>query len=119
MSLINEYRSTEENIKALQRRLDELSSDERLKAELEFERKLRDLLGQHNKSLRDIILLLDLQASKRSGAKPVVQRRQRVVKVYKNPHTGETVQTKGGNHKTLKSWKEKHGAGEVEKWLQV
>ncbi|WP_454838472.1 histone-like nucleoid-structuring protein, MvaT/MvaU family [Pseudomonas mohnii] len=119
MSLINEYRSTEKHIKELQHRLNELSSDERLQTELEFERKLRDLMEQHNKSLRDIILLLDPQALKRSGAKPVAQRRQRVVKVYKNPHTGETVQTKGGNHKTLKSWKEKHGAGEVEKWLQA
>ncbi|TCV62786.1 histone-like nucleoid-structuring protein, MvaT/MvaU family [Pseudomonas fluorescens] len=119
MSLINEYRSTEENIKELQRRLGELSSDERLQAELEFERKLRGLMGQYNKSLRDIILLLDPQALKRLGAKPIAQRRRRVVKVYKNPHTGETVQTKGGNHKILKSWKEKHGAGEVEKWLQA
>jgi hypothetical protein len=27
------------------------------------------------------------------------------------------VETKGGNHKTLKEWKTNHGADEVESWL--
>jgi len=31
---------------------------------------------------------------------------------------GEVVETKGGNHKILKAWKEKHGAEKVEGWLQ-
>jgi hypothetical protein len=28
------------------------------------------------------------------------------------------VETKGGNHKTLKEWKTKHGADEVESWVK-
>jgi hypothetical protein len=40
-----------------------------------------------------------------------------VLKVYKNPHTGEVVETKGGNHKTLKEWKAEHGSATVESWL--
>lgn len=43
-------------------------------------------------------------------------RRARKVKQYKNPHNGEILETKGGNHKTLKNWKEKWGADEVEGW---
>jgi hypothetical protein len=39
------------------------------------------------------------------------------VKVYKNPHTGEVVETKGGNHKTLKEWKAEYGSDTVESWL--
>jgi hypothetical protein len=35
------------------------------------------------------------------------------VKVYKNPHSGEIVETKGGNHKTLKQWKAEHGFATV------
>lgn len=38
------------------------------------------------------------------------------MKVYKNPLTGEIVETKGGNHKLLKAWKAQFGA-EVESWL--
>jgi len=41
MSLINEYRATEEAIKELQERLKSLSEDDKLKKELEFEGKLR------------------------------------------------------------------------------
>jgi hypothetical protein len=38
-------------------------------------------------------------------------------KVYKNPHTGEVVETKGGNHNQLKEWKAEHGSETVESWL--
>lgn len=59
MSLINEYRATEEAIKELQARLANLSQDDKLKKELEFEGKLRTLMGEYSKSLRDVIALLD------------------------------------------------------------
>ncbi|NER65650.1 H-NS histone, partial [Pseudomonas sp. MAFF212427] len=62
MSLINEYRATEEAIKELQARLKNLSEDNKLKTELEFEAKLRELMGEYSKSLRDIIALLDPEA---------------------------------------------------------
>jgi len=54
MSLINEYRATEEAIKELQERLKSLSEDDKLQKELEFEGKLRELMGEYQKSLRDI-----------------------------------------------------------------
>ena len=56
MSLINEYRATEEAIKELQERLKNLSQDDKLQKELEFEGKLRALMGEYSKSLRDIIV---------------------------------------------------------------
>lgn len=55
MSLINEYRATEEAIKELQERLKSLEQDDKLKKELEFEEKLRTLMGTYQKSLRDVI----------------------------------------------------------------
>lgn len=42
----------------------------------------------------------------------------RDVKVYKNPHNGEVLQTNGGNHAVLKNWKAEHGAEVVESWRQ-
>ncbi|EIK54168.1 transcriptional regulator MvaT, P16 subunit [Stutzerimonas stutzeri TS44] len=124
MSLISEYRATEEAIKELQERLKSLSADDKLKKELEFEGKLRELMGEYQKSLRDIIALLDPDArssrAPRGAAKaPVASKRARRVKQYKNPNTGEVIETKGGNHKTLKEWKAKWGADTVESWATL
>ncbi len=124
MSLISEYRATEEAIKELQERLKSLSADDKLKKELEFEGKLRELMGVYQKSLRDIIALLDPEAGKASKAPRAAKaaaapKRARRVKQYKNPHTGEVIETKGGNHKTLKEWKAKWGSDAVESWASV
>lgn len=123
MSLISEYRATEEAIKELQERLKNLSQDDKLKKELEFEGKLRELMAQYQKSLPDIVALLDAEGKTRKATRaPKTQaptKRARRVKQYKNPHTGETIETKGGNHKTLKEWKGKWGADTVESWASL
>ena len=123
MSLINEYRATEEAIKELQARLQNLQQDDKLQKELEFEGKLRTLMGEYQKSLRDIIALLDpeskMKAPRGAAAKPVGTKRARKVKQYKNPHNGEIIETKGGNHKTLKELKAKWGGDEVETWATL
>ena len=119
MSLINEYRATEETIKELQERLKNLSQDDKLKKELEFDAKLRSLMAEYQKSLRDIIALLDPESRASKPArvsKAAPAKRARKVKQYKNPNTGEVIETKGGNHKTLKEWKAKWGAAVVEGW---
>ena len=82
MSLINEYRNIEESIKELQERLKNMSQDDKLKKELEFEGKLRTLMGEYQKSLRDIIALLDPEAKTGKGvraSKPVAAKRARKV----------------------------------------
>ncbi|GIZ11276.1 histone-like nucleoid-structuring protein MvaT [Pseudomonas sp. NCCP-436] len=122
MSLITEYRSIEENIRELQERLKSLSQDDKLKKELEFEGKLRALMGEYQKSLRDIIALLDpetVKSGKNVRASKPVAKRARKIKQYKNPHSGEVIETKGGNHKTLKEWKVKWGADVVESWATL
>jgi hypothetical protein len=73
MSLINEYRATEEAIKELQARLKNLSQDDKLQTELEFEGKLRTLMGEYSKSLRDIIALLDPEAKASKAPRGVVK----------------------------------------------
>ena len=65
-------------------------------------------MGTYQKSLRDVISLLDPDAKigkSTRTAKAPAGKRARKVKQYKNPHTGEVIETKGGNHKTLKEWK--------------
>ena len=83
MSLINEYRATEEAIKELQERLKSLEQDDKLKKELEFEEKLRALMASYGKSLRDVIALLDpdakLSKSPRTAKATVAKRARKVL----------------------------------------
>ena len=118
MSIIAEFKALEAQIAEQQKRLEALKDDEKLKKELEFESKIRALLAEYGYSLRNVISLLDPAASKGAVAPVKGQRRERTLKRYKNPNTGEVVETKGGNQKTLKAWKQEFGADVVEGWLQ-
>jgi len=121
MSKLAEFRRLERHLAEQLAALEAMKGDKGLEQEIEFESKLRALLGEYNKSLRDIIAILDLQndsKSTRTAPAPVkASRKARALKVYKNPHNGEVVETKGGNHKTLKEWKAEHGSDTVESWL--
>ena len=120
MSKLAEFRQLEKHLAEQMAQLEALKGDAGLAEEIKFEEKLRNLLGQYGKSLRDVIAILDPASLNRKGAAlaPIkATRRERVVKVYKNPHTGETIETKGGNHRQLKEWKTEFGADTVESWL--
>ena len=121
MNLVHEYKHCETQIKALQERMAEIKQKPEFAKEREFEIKLRELLAEHQKSLRDVIVILDPEAATR--AKPQQgevrqQRKPRQVKVYKNPNNGEVIETKGGNHRGLKAWREEYGGEVVDSWLQ-
>ncbi|WP_022964641.1 histone-like nucleoid-structuring protein MvaT [Halopseudomonas pelagia] len=123
MSSLQEYRHLQHTIRELTDRMNSLSNDTKLKQEIEFEEKVRALMAQYNKSLKDVVSILDpdnklSQGSKSSKATGGIKR-ARKVKQYKNPKTGEVIETKGGNHKELKAWKEKYGADTVESWVTI
>jgi hypothetical protein len=119
MSKLAEFRQLEKHLAEQLQALEALKGDAGLKQEIEFETKLRALLAKYGYSLKDVIGLLGPQAGRRAPAielKPGT-RKPRQVKIYKNPKTGEVVETKGGNHKILKEWKAEHGSATVESWL--
>ncbi len=120
MSRLAEFRKLEQQLAAQLAELESLKNDSGLQAEIEFETKLRALLAEYGCSLKDIINILDPQANTRKNAPAAPEkttRKARQTKVYNNPHTGELVETKGGNHKLLKAWKAEYGSDEVESWL--
>lgn len=120
MSRLAEFRQLEQQLAAQLAELEALKGSSELQAEIQFETKLRDLLAEYGYSLRDIIDILDPQASRRAIAPAAAEkssRRARQVKQYKNPHNGEIIETKGGNHKLLKEWKAEYGSDVVEGWL--
>ena len=120
MSKAAEYRALERQIAEQLEHLDKLKADKGLQQEFEFEDKLRKLLDKYGMSLKNVIELLDPHAARgRALAQEVKgQRRERTLKRYVNPNTNEYVETKGGNNKILKAWKQEHGAETVESWLQ-
>lgn len=121
MSRLVEFRRLEQQLAQQLAELEAMKSDGAIQAEMDFENKLRALLGEYGYSLRDVINILDPQAGVRrqvSQLQEKTARKPRDIKVYKNPHNGEVVQTKGGNHAVLKSWKAEHGTDVVEAWRQ-
>lgn len=118
MSKLVDYRELERQLAEQVARLETLKGDAGLEKEIEFEQQLRSLLAEYGKSLHDIIALLDPNPGRTTGSTIKQTRRARVVKVYRNPLTGERVESKGGNNRLLGSWKAQFGAAEVESWVQ-
>ncbi|HBO3146303.1 histone-like nucleoid-structuring protein, MvaT/MvaU family [Pseudomonas aeruginosa] len=120
MSRLAEFRAAEKALAEQIAHLESLKNDASLKREIQFEEQLKKLMSEYDKSLRDIIAILDPESRLKNGKPQAAtsQRRARVSKVYKNPHTGEVVETKGGNHKVLKAWKAEYGNDAVDSWLQ-
>jgi len=120
LSRLAEFRAAEKALQEQLKQLESLKNDAGLKKEIEFEEKPQGLMKTYGKTLKDITDILDPK-SKNPGlqlATPPKTRRARVVKVYQNPHTGELIETKGGNHRGLKAWKEQYGAATVDSWLR-
>lgn len=116
MSLLAKYAEIELEIKRIKEERSRLESDPRLKAELEFKDKLTALMREFDKSAKEVIQLLSPEPAGQpaTGAR----RRKRRLKIYKNPNTGEVIETRGANHKTLKAWKGEFGAEVVEGWME-
>ncbi|KHA70548.1 transcriptional regulator [Pseudomonas chlororaphis] len=120
MSRLAEFRAAEKALQEQLKQLESLKNDAGLKKEIEFEEKLQGLMKTYGKGLKEIIAILDPNPAKsglQTSAAPKT-RRARVVKVYHNPHTNELIETKGGNHRGLKAWKEQYGAATVDSWLR-
>ncbi|MDI9776655.1 DNA binding protein [Pseudomonas putida] len=54
--------------------------------------------------------------AKAGATKAARSPREYPVKIYKNPHTGDVIETRGGNHTVLKKWKTTYGSAVVEGW---
>ncbi|AZC38280.1 histone-like nucleoid-structuring protein, MvaT/MvaU family [Pseudomonas chlororaphis] len=120
MSRLAEFRKLEQQLAEQLAELESMKSDSGLKKEMEFESKLRALLGEYGFSLKNIISILDPEVRDRTStpgkASVKAVRKAREVKIYKNPNSGELIETKGGNHRQLKEWKAEFGVETVESW---
>nr|WP_297400154.1 histone-like nucleoid-structuring protein, MvaT/MvaU family [uncultured Marinobacter sp.] len=121
MAKINDYYQKKQLMEKLAAELDQLEKDQALKSELDFEKDVRALMKKYDKSPKHVLQVLAAIDPSVAGAKGDTStgtRAKRPMKTYKNPHTGEVVKTRGGNHKTLNEWREKHGKEAVQSWQQ-
>ncbi|GAA0841373.1 H-NS histone family protein [Marinobacter pelagius] len=121
MAKINDYYQKKQLMEKLAAELEKLEKDQALKKELDFENKVRDLMKEYDKSPKDVLQILSAIDPSIAGTKAEAaagSRPKRPMKTYKNPHTGEVVKTRGGNHKTLNEWREKYGKEAVQSWQQ-
>jgi predicted nucleic acid-binding Zn-ribbon protein len=115
MSMLSRYFQLEQEIKTIRKKMQDLEESPQFQKEKEFLDKLRELMNEYDKSPGEIITALAPDSSPEPSSSKA--RRKRKLKVYKNPETGEIVETRGGNQKTLKAWKEQYGSETVDSWL--
>lgn len=63
-------------------------------------------------SLYELLLSKEEQATAASATTKPLRR-------YKNPYTGEIVETRGSNHSRLKEWKKEYGAEALTSWREL
>lgn len=123
-SSLAKYRQAKAALAAAQAEIEQLQADPGLKRQLEFETKLRALMGEYSQSLVDINMLLDANY-KPPKAKPIsapaaAKKSQRVPnRTYKNPHTGEEIHHTSGPNKKLQKWKQEFGESVVKSWAVI
>ncbi|CEP36243.1 MULTISPECIES: histone-like nucleoid-structuring protein, MvaT/MvaU family [unclassified Halomonas] len=120
-SVLSDYIKKEQMLKQLQAELKALEDNSELKKEIEFKEKLQALMTEYGKLAQDVCAMLDPSYRKASNKSTKTSstdgRKKRPLKVYKNPHSGEVVETRGGNHKVIQEWKAKFGNEEVVSWV--
>lgn len=135
MSKISTYYQKKKMADQLAEELQQLENDEQLKKEFEVVDALKEIQSRFDVSAGHLAELLyrDNPKSVGQSLKSVVQepqasatdatgkgnRKPRKMMRFTNPHTGEVVETRGGNQATLKAWRQQYGKDEVERWKEV
>ena len=120
MKVTTKKAAIEKQMAQLEKELKSIENSAAFKKENAIKRALTNLMKKHGCSKNDLIALLQEDGSEpvRRGTKAAATtRKPRKLKIFKNPKTGETVETRGGNHKVLKAWKAKYKMENIDDWL--
>lgn len=112
----------EKQLAKLEKELKSIENSAAFRKENSVKRALANLMKKHGCSKDDLIALLQTDGGTtakrgRPSAKSTRSRKPRKLKVFKNPYTSETVETRGGNHKVLKAWKAEYNLANIDDWL--
>ena len=121
MKISTKKAQLQKQIEQLKKELRSIENSAAFRKENAIKRSLTTLMKKHGCSSADLITLLQDDSSapakrgKRSAASGT--RKPRKLKIFRNPNSGETVETRGGNHKVLKAWKAEHNLATIDEWL--
>tara|TARA_B100001093_G_C26832033_1_gene1016584 strand:- start:1816 stop:2205 length:390 start_codon:yes stop_codon:yes gene_type:complete len=123
MDLAQRKAKLEKQKALLEKQLKNIENSAAYRKELELEKALDKFVKVHRtnkKVLVNLLLKRDDSARKlrsKSASSPKKRRKPRKLKIYKNPNTGDVVETRGGNHKILKAWKSDYALRDIAEWL--
>ena len=110
----------EKQLAQIEKELKSIERSAAFRKENAINRALNNLMKKHGCSKSDLISILQDDAkvpTKRGATSTAKTRKPRKLKIFKNPNTGETVETRGGNHKILKAWKSEYKLANIDEWL--
>lgn len=116
--LVIQHREIESQIASLTAQLAAIEADPSYVEERAFVDSLDALLAEYGKGLRDCIAILDPSPAPRADNQGKGNRGPRKVQRYVNPHTGEVVETAGGNNRVLRAWKEQYPNENIRHWIK-
>jgi hypothetical protein len=105
----------------IEKELKNIEKSAAFKRESAITRSLNTLMKKHSCTKTDLVALLESgsKTQAKSGERGLsgAPRKPRVMKIFRNPSTGETVETRGGNHRILKAWKTEYNLVNIDEWL--
>jgi hypothetical protein len=119
MQSITKKAKMEAALARLKKEIAQLEKSESYKNEQSLIRGLEKLLNKFGKTKAELIAYLSDGKTTKITAKKAEStntRKRRKLKIYKNPLTNETIETRGGNHKVLKAWKAQYPTQNIEEW---
>lgn len=115
-AVLKRFIEAEARLKQAQRDYEKMQNDPKFMRAMEVKEKLHALQDEYEMSADEMVALIKPEAVDEPAPKASGTRQKRRMKKYTNPHTGEVIETRGGNHKGLKEWKQEYGEEEVDTW---
>lgn len=121
---LNEYQKKRALLEQLQSELQAIEEDPKFSEQLRFVEEINAVLTKYNKPADALAALLPPSTreklSSASSAPSGRTRRARKpsrTRIFEHPETGERVEAKSMNHKTIRRWVQEHGKDTVEGWV--
>lgn len=118
MSVLASYREKEEMLRKLTEDLNRMKENPELQKELDFKEEINAVLVKYQRNANDLATIFALTPVSGRSVSGRGNRTKRKLKIYVNPNSNETIETRGGNHRILKQWKAQYGSDTVESWLR-
>ena len=117
---ISRYEQLRQEEERIAKEIASLKEDDAFKNDMACKQDIEQSLKDHGKTPQDLLslfpeILPDTSSPKRTRTKEQ-SRTRRPLKRYTHPDTGETIESRGLNQKTLRAWSKDHGLEVVKSW---